>query len=749
MAFFLSTSNSHPRTHTPLSLCSLRLHPEVSCARGTFCGTNSHCICLYLQCHYLNLYFCLMSHGPHSRCGLCTQQDFSSPNDSCCPAYSLTISLSLSSPLLPLMADTGAPPVIPTELQQYNSYVEDPKWQIKFTIAWTSALAVFVLIALPAILSTRRKWASEVFGVSEDWRGRYTRLDDKPTEELDTPEKERKSCCGRVHSISELQQVPQRRNSHVILARVLSALGSVIYWTPPGIGLNAGQILLITAYSSTVLACICTSAPLLSNSNRAGFLALAQLPPVFLLASKNTPLSLLLPPFFAYTRLNALHRWAGRTMGLAALVHGALWIRNHLEWDMPILGQQKEGSGVAALGVMGVIVVSSLRPVRVWAWGVFYWVHFLAVPAFFITVCYHTIYAAPWIFPPIAIYAFDILMRAGRFRLKDAQLIRVDNQMTLIHIPDCDAGFRAGQHLRVRVFFGGRAFEAHPLSVMCAPSASGSETTCLSAGDVAGPGVLLGARVVGDWTRALNEYAAKQEEEAFKETESTSAEGEGEEGPSSSGLIAVPRNRKPVPIPVQVMFDGPYGGCSLKLGEYERVLLVAGGSGATFAVGLMDSIVAAAARTGKTRSVKTRTVHFVWCTRSFGSIKWFAPLLRALALAASAPGSMVALRMTVYVTCMCSPEEVGIPGLEVRVGGRPEMGRLVRGMAGLCLDDDDVGGKSVGGSEEELCGCGCLGGRLAVCASGPEGLTREAANAVAGCKARGREVGLHTEVFAV
>ncbi|KAF8055170.1 hypothetical protein FPV67DRAFT_1680727 [Lyophyllum atratum] len=676
------------------------------------------------------------------------------------------------------MADTGAPPVIPTELQQYNSYVEDPKWQIKFTIAWTSVLAAFVLIALPAVLSTRRKWAAEIFGVSEDWRGRYTRLDDKETEEQDTPEKERKSCCGRVHSISEIQQVPQRRKSHVIIARVLSALGSVIYWTPPGIGLNAGQILLITAYSSTVLACICTSAPLLSNSNRAGFLALAQLPPIFLLASKNTPLSLLLPPFFAYTRLNALHRWAGRTMGLAALVHGALWIRNHVEWDMPIVGQQKEGSGVAALGVMGVIVVSSLRPVRVWAWGVFYWVHFLAVPAFFITVCYHTIYAAPWIFPPIAIYAFDVLMRAGRFRLKDAQLIRVDNQMTLIHIPDCDAGFRAGQHLRLRVFFGGRAFEAHPLSVMCAPSASGSEGTCLSAGDVAGyyryeeggrelgrAGVVLGARVVGDWTKALNEYASKQEEEAL--AADIEEEGGGA-GPSVSVLVGVLRNRKPVPIPVQVMFDGPYGGCSLELGEYERVVLVAGGSGATFAVGLMDGIVAAARR----RNVKTRNVHFVWCTRSFGSIKWFAPLLRALALAAAAPGSMVALRMTVYVTCMCSPEEVGIPGLEVRVGGRPEMGRLVRGMAGLDVGvDDDVGGeggKSVGGSEEELCGCGCVDGvgdveklelgrggggrfegRLAVCASGPEGLTREAANAVAGCKARGREVGLHTEVFAV
>lgn len=49
----------------------------------------------------------------------------------------------------------------------------------------------------------------------------------------------------------------------------------------------------------------------------------------------------------------------------------------------------------------------------------------IAFPAFFITLCYHTIYAAPWIFPPIAFYAFDIVVR----RIKDAQLIRVDGGM--------------------------------------------------------------------------------------------------------------------------------------------------------------------------------------------------------------------------------------------------------------------------------------------------------------------------------
>ncbi|KAG6890390.1 hypothetical protein C0992_001781 [Termitomyces sp. T32_za158] len=654
------------------------------------------------------------------------------------------------------MSDTGTPPVIPAALQQYDSYVVDPKWQVKFTIIWTSVLAFFALIAFPSAIRGYRQWTKEAFGVTENWGDRYIRLANEKKE----------SCFG-------VARPPPPQCKSRIVARTLSTLGSVFYWTPPGLGLNAGQMILITGYAVAVVLCICTSAELVSNPNRAGFLVLAQLTPVFLFASKNTALSLLLPPFFAYTRLNVLHRWASRTLFLAAALHGSLWINNHIVWDIQILGQQKETSGVAAFGVLCAIVLTSLRPVRMWAWGVFYWVHFLAVPAFFITVCYHTIYAAPWIFPPIAIYAFDLLMRAGRFRLKDARLIPVDDQMTIIHIPDCDDGFRAGQHLRLRVFFGGRMFESHPLSIMSAPPSLSGSTTCLTPADmeayyqsgsdtlglVEGPGILLGARAVGNWSKALNKYAR----------DSVSAVVDSDQDEEKVRKVL------PTSVPVQVVFDGPYGGCSIELGTYDRVLLVAGGSGATFAIGCMDALVALCARPPPGGAApRTRKIHFVWCIRSFGNLNWFAPLLRAIARTAAA--ASVRLTMTAYVTCMCSPEEVDIPGLVVRVGGRPEVSRLVRGVT--------VGhiGTTIKGSEEDLCTCGCADEALkaqeedeegeeesiasdeergrgvargerqesvGVCASGPESMIREAANAVAGYAAGGREVGFHAEVFAV
>lgn len=105
-------------------------------------------------------------------------------------------------------------------------------------------------------------------------------------------------------------------------------------------------------------------AELITNPNRGGFLALAQFPVVFLFATKNSVLSLLLGPGNGYEKLNYVHRWSGRGLFICATVHGALWIRNHLQYGLPILGQQKETSGVAAFGVLCVIVVTSLRPVR-------------------------------------------------------------------------------------------------------------------------------------------------------------------------------------------------------------------------------------------------------------------------------------------------------------------------------------------------------------------------------------------------
>lgn len=115
-------------------------------------------------------------------------------------------------------------------------------------------------------------------------------------------------------------------------------------------------------------------------------------------------------------------------------------------------------------------------------------------------------------------------------------------------------------------------------------------------------GISFGVRVVGDWTRALNRYASSMTAVKGKAVVDEKAQID-DQSPE---------------VPIQVMIDGPYGGCSVDLGDHETVLLFAGGSGITFTLGLLDDIVGRCTRKGRSNGERTRRIEFAWCIRSFG-----------------------------------------------------------------------------------------------------------------------------------
>jgi ferric-chelate reductase len=127
--------------------------------------------------------------------------------------------------------------------------------------------------------------------------------------------------------------------------------------------LQCAAVVILLAYLALLVICSVYNVPLLENANRPGFIALAQLPPLFLVATKNSMLSFLLSGV-GYESLTWLHKALGRGVFLAVAIHGACWIKDHLRWGNPILGQTKETSGIAAFSVLCMIVLSSLRPVR-------------------------------------------------------------------------------------------------------------------------------------------------------------------------------------------------------------------------------------------------------------------------------------------------------------------------------------------------------------------------------------------------
>lgn len=651
---------------------------------------------------------------------------------------------------------SGAPPVVPTQFLGPNYAVTDLKFQHNFTIAWTAVLAFFVVISLPKLVRAIRRGRAfkDTLGITESWNS-YALL---------AGERRPGTRGGKLEAVSD-------------------KVFSWFYWSIPGLELNLGQLLVIGGYTALVVACITVDAALVENANRAGRIAVAQIPIVFLFATKNSVLSLLLGPGNGYEKLNFVHKWGGRGIFLGSLIHGSLWIKNHLDTFTPILGEEKEERGISAFALLCLIVLTSLRPVRRWIYEVFYGLHIVLYIAFFITMCYHTPEAIPWIFPALAFYGLDMLLRLFRLRIKDAILVPADKHMTLVHVPDCTDGWSAGQHIRLRVFSSGRVLESHPFTILTAPPA----TSCITAFP---KGVNLGVRVMGDWTRALNDYATqtvdvlkKQEEECLDEKADLKSAAVSSVQPTTAAKRVV-FNSPPPEVPVQVMLDGPYGGCSVDLGRYETVLLFSGGAGATFTLGLLDDIVGRCVKLGRRGGEVTKRIEFAWCIRSFGAIDWFAPALMDIATVAAK--SDLSVHISVYVTCLCNPEAVPpIPNCDVTIV-RPAIYKVLQDLVTPPEESSEESSEkpmpttsgievvprlfsrpttttTVASSVEDpedfdpsvrnrLPWVG-LGGGLAVCASGPEGLTREAANAVARLQMRhGLEVGivgLHTEAFSL
>jgi ferric-chelate reductase len=189
------------------------------------------------------------------------------------------------------------------------------------------------------------------------------------------------------------------------------------------------------------------------------------------------------------------------------------------------------------------------------------------------------------------------------------------------------------------MLLGKRMLESHPLTIACAPPSH----TCLTP-----PyrGVLLGARVCGDWTRALNTYARKTS--AAVDTPSLTGAGDG---------ISTSSFQKPSGgVSIRLLLSGTYGGISIDLGTYERILLVAGGSGITFALGTLDDLVGRIVRTGRARGERTRAIELVWFVPSLAAVHWFVAPLEEIARAA-ADEQCLDVKVKVYITRSRSGEQ--------------------------------------------------------------------------------------------
>lgn len=257
-------------------------------------------------------------------------------------------------------------------------------------------------------------------------------------------------------------------------------------------------------------------------------------------------------------------------------------------------------------------------------------------------------------------------------------------------------------------------FESHPLTITNAAGGSGPR------------GITLYAKVAGDWSKRVHTLAKDKGYEALA--------GEEEKEEEKADAMDVSMG-----VGVKVLLDGPYGGLSLDMSAYSTVLLIAGGSGITFALG-------AAEETMRQRAASTTPVRIqlVWVVRDVSTVEALSP--RLVHLRQIAPPSCE----LIYRFHLTNPTSSPLPTLPFPSDVspyRPSISQLVRESLPpptiLEIEEND-------GQPTRTC---CSHGGLAVIACGPDGIVAESGNAVASLSVKERVrvggVRFHGERYAI
>ncbi|KAH9946886.1 iron reductase [Amylocystis lapponica] len=520
----------------------------------------------------------------------------------------------------------------------------------------------------------------------------------------------------RQRSTKRLPVQPQNPPTHMpawstMLPSVHRFLG---YSVRPGY--SVGKALLLLVYSGLMLYAGLYKSNPFKNPVRAGMVYGSQLPFIMVLATKNNVIGWLVGCGYEkvdlvllseaevlnvpIVQLNYLHRLVGRFAILAVNVHG---IAYRVVLGTP--GETQYQMGFIGLIAADVLFLLSTSIVRQVCYPLFYVSHFFMGQVFVLAFVMHMPWSMPYVLAAGTFIMFDRILRMIRSRFTTAHLRALPELgMTRIEVPTINAGWRAGQHVRIKVFSFGMGWfgwaEAHPFTIASVSKGASDE------------GLVLMCKKAGDWTSKLYELAKREDK--------------GE----ANGLG--PR--------VRVLIDGPYGGPGHSImSSFSGAMFVAGGSGITYALGAVRELMQRASE-GRTR---VKVIELVWSIPDPASLAPLLPLFTNLLKDSEESYTMLRISVS-YTRAPSSPEAFAAvqtlpPGLTLSAG-RPKLGKILDSVV-------DHTSSPYGGGRENL---GPASGIVAgVC--GPLSLGEELAKAVRNIPSeRAKAVGgieVHQEIF--
>lgn len=330
-----------------------------------------------------------------------------------------------------------------------------------------------------------------------------------------------------------------------------------------------------------------------SDYARTGSIAMSQVPVAVALGVRGNIVGLLIGK--GYDRIRILHKIAGRLVFVASTLHSCFFL---YKWgaDGKLMAMSAKPiglTGIIAFAGVTLLAVTSLPAFRRYTYGMFKISHYIGIAMLLAGLGAHVEAAVPWCLAAGVLYALSLVTSLFKSRFAHAELVALGGcTTTLITIPDVTTGWRAGQHVRLRVFGLGlkNSFEAHPFTIASAPDCGG---------------MVLMAKAAGNWTTDLYRLAASRGVA------------------SNAGDLEVgvwKRNAR-------VQIEGPYGGPGNTLPlSFSSLCLIAGGSGISHAIGTAQDLIARS----PSGVVAARTVDIIWVVRVQQTARAIMPTLNAL-----------------------------------------------------------------------------------------------------------------------
>ncbi|KAH8088905.1 ferric reductase like transmembrane component-domain-containing protein [Cristinia sonorae] len=368
---------------------------------------------------------------------------------------------------------------------------------------------------------------------------------------------------------------------------------------------SVGQSIIMLLYFGLLLFASVFRDSVFTNPVRDAWIAVSQLPFVFALAAKNNVFTVLTGA--GYEKLNYLHRYAGRLVVLAANVHALGFI---YKWTLSgvwtaRLQEAEFRWGLVALVSFDILAIFSLRTVRQLSYNLFYFTHLVGGVVLIIAISFHQPASRPYTIIAAGLYAGDRLIRLLKSRICTAHVQCIpDLGTTLIRIPRLNAGWRAGQHVRIRVLSAKMGWlgwaELHPYTI------AGASATLWNSGEGGGEeGLTLMIKQAGDWSRKLYSVAEHGEYDSWPEKGTR----------------------------LRVHIDGPYGGPgNTEFSAFSGALFVVGGSGITYALAAISEILRDAQQNGATYDhvAGMSTIELIWIVQNARSVTPLLPVFTSL-----------------------------------------------------------------------------------------------------------------------